>query len=580
MLIAQGDGPKLSSGDLEADSLRSCVNDLVGVLSLRALWAGGEPARIAEVLVQSLSAVLEPDFVYLRLVQGGGDCRQEVFRAGPSAGERLTVRAVSDVLDDWMGGALNPCIGVTSRVVEGEPVTLVAQHLGVRDEFGVVMIGARRETFPTATERLLVNVAVSQALIGLQESARLAEQRARAAELDRMVAQRTLELAVTNKMLRRSEALLSEGQRLSLTGSIAWRPDRDEITWSEQTYRLFDIEPTDGPSPDIIYSRIHPDDLCGYKSLIERAKTGAMEDHAYEFRLVRRTGDVRYMRLVWRALVEGPEDFEYLAAIQDLTERRQSEAAAAAYQTRMSEMRDELAHANRLATVGQWTAAISHDVRQPLTSVMLSGNTSLNWLAAEPPDVAAARRAIDRVINGARRAIDILDRTKSFAKKSFVRRETLTPNDIVDDTVALVGSDAHRRGITISTHLNGSIAIVADRLQVQQVVMNLVVNAIDAVATFGGEKKEVTVETWDEDGSSIVIEVRDNGPGIPEAQRERLFEAFFTTKADGMGMGLAICREIVEAHGGSLTMTPAAPHGAAFKVALPQEFEPYAASAG
>lgn len=403
----------------------------------------------------------------------------------------------------------------------------------------------------------------------MPEKARFAEQEKRARELDALVVKRTAELAAANRNLRRSEALLQQGELLSATGSLEWRPGADEIVWSEQMFALFGMDPVKGPKPELIYERIHPADLEPYKRLIEAGKCGTMEGESYSFRVVRLDGEIRYLKLVWRQVHDGSGELEYLGAVQDVTERRLAEDAAREKDARLYDLREKLAHANRLATLGQLSTSIAHDVRQPLASVLLSASTGKNWLDAKPPNIDAAKRSLERIIKGGERASDILDRANSFARKSGIRKESVMLDGIVEDTLSLVSLAAGNRGIRICTKLGGGSAVIVDRVQIQQVVMNLVINALDAIADVDMQCKEVAIETWQDGEAVSILEVRDTGPGIPELERSKLFDAFFTTKRDGIGMGLAICRDIVQEHGGTLTMSPNAPHGAIFRVTLP-----------
>jgi C4-dicarboxylate-specific signal transduction histidine kinase len=274
------------------------------------------------------------------------------------------------------------------------------------------------------------------------------------------------------------------------------------------------------------------------------------------------------MHLVARSMREPDGTFEYIGAIQDITRQRMAEAKANDDDVRMRKLQNELAHANRLATVGQLSAALSHEVRQPLGSVVASGKAGMNWLAAEPPDLQAANRALERILSGAHRAAEILDRTKMYARTTGLVREPVAINSIIADTVALLSVEARQRDILIEVDLEETVAMpMADRVQVQQVVMNLTVNAMDALTETEGVKR-ITVRSRN-GCSGVEVTVADTGPGVDPADRDGIFEAFHTTKTHGLGMGLAICRSIVEAHGGRIGVDPIEPRGCAFNFDLP-----------
>jgi signal transduction histidine kinase len=220
--------------------------------------------------------------------------------------------------------------------------------------------------------------------------------------------------------------------------------------------------------------------------------------------------------------------------------------------------------------VGQLSTSISHDVRQPLASLVLSSRAGLNWLACAQPNIDAARIAFERIQAAGQRASEILDRTKAFARKAQPSKEFVEINTIVADTVALIAPDARRRAIAVSADLTeGLAAPFSDRVQIQQVILNLAVNAMEAMDGPHEGPRQVVIRTWKSSEDAIGVGVCDTGPGVPQERRGRLFDAFYTTKPGGMGMGLTICRDIVEAHGGKLWMVPNEPEGAAFHLTLP-----------
>jgi len=232
----------------------------------------------------------------------------------------------------------------------------------------------------------------------------------------------------------------------------------------------------------------------------------------------------------------------------------------------------ELVHASRVTTLGQLTASMAHEVNQPLTGVLSSGRAALRWLADEPPDLEASRRAIERVIRDAARAGDVISGLRALVKKAPPRTESFDMNEAIREVIVVTRSEAARNGISVETQLADGLPLVeGDRVQLQQVIVNLVINAIEAMSDIREGARELLISTGKSKSGGVLVAVRDSGPGLAPATLERLFEAFYTTKADGMGMGLSICRSIVEAHGGRLWAAANKPRGAVFQFILPLE---------
>lgn len=222
--------------------------------------------------------------------------------------------------------------------------------------------------------------------------------------------------------------------------------------------------------------------------------------------------------------------------------------------------------------MGELVASIAHEVRQPLTGLVSSGNACLRYLDADPRDIVSARRAIERMISDAFRASEVIDRIRAMAKKSPERRDRLNINDIVSETIALVSTDLERSAVSLRTNLSDGLPpIVGDQVQIQQVILNLIMNANDAMAAMPKGARELIVSTEKAAPNAVLVAVRDSGPILDPAKIGDIFEAFFSTKPKGMGMGLTISRSIIEAHKGQLWATPNAPHGAIFQFTLPTE---------
>jgi C4-dicarboxylate-specific signal transduction histidine kinase len=247
---------------------------------------------------------------------------------------------------------------------------------------------------------------------------------------------------------------------------------------------------------------------------------------------------------------------QVVAFVVDLTERKRAEA--------------ELAHANRVATMGQLTTSIAHEVNQPIAGTLTNAGTALRCLARQPPNLEVAKQAIDRIIRDGRRAADIVSRIREFSKKAPARNENLDINEAILEIMTLTRVAISEHGISVKMQLSEDLpCILGDRVQLQQVILNLIMNAIEAMSELREESRELLISTDEDEPGSLVVAISDSGAGLPQANPERVFEAFYTTKSSGLGMGLPICRSIIEAHGGRLWATVNVPRGAVFQFTVP-----------
>jgi C4-dicarboxylate-specific signal transduction histidine kinase len=234
------------------------------------------------------------------------------------------------------------------------------------------------------------------------------------------------------------------------------------------------------------------------------------------------------------------------------------------------EVQMALAHANRVATIGHLTASIVHELKQPLAAVVTSGSAGLRWVARQSPDLEEVTGCFQRVIKDANRASEIISGLRDLTKKTAPRKEWLDINEAVLEVTTLTHSEAVKNGVSVRTQLVPRFPrIRGDRVQLQQVVLNLMVNAIQAMSGVGDGRREVQISTESVEAEGVRVGVRDTGPGLSPESLPRLFEPFHTTKPDGMGMGLSICRSIIDAHGGRLWATGCEPQGALFQFTIP-----------
>ena len=299
---------------------------------------------------------------------------------------------------------------------------------------------------------------------------------------------------------------------------------------------------------------------------IERAAhDGTDYEHAY--RLLMSDGAVKYVHVVARTVRDESDNLEYVGALMDITARKQGEEALRTTQA-------ELAHVTRVTTLGELTSSIAHEVKQPLTAVVANGNACLRWLAAQPPNLEEARQAVGRIIKDGHRAGDVIGRIRALVKKTPPQKEWLDLDDILREVIALARGEVNRNHVSLQTQFSEELPLVrGDRIQLQQVILNLVMNGIEAMSGVNEGTHELLIHSSQNGANGVLVMVCDNGVGLDTETLAHLFDAFYTTKPTGLGMGLAISRSIIEAHGGRLWAEPNAPHGAVFQFTLPVEEE-------
>lgn len=490
--------------------------------------------------------------------------------------------------------------------------------------------------------------------------------------------------------LRQSEAYLAQAQELSHTGSFGWRAATKEITWSKETYRIFQCDEGTKPEIPFMLQRIHPEDrLAVQRTTARAAREGTDYDH--EYRLLMPDGSIKYVRAVARATRDSSGRVEFVGSVTDVTatkeaERRLRESeqrfrdyaetasdwfwetgpdhrvtqisqhsdsvttpagligltrwdiapdadlepekwrqhraaldahipfrdlvyrskdrngqpiyvrtsgkpffdADGAFQgyrgvctdvtaaIRADQAEDalrkaqaELAHVTRVTTLGELTASIAHEINQPLAAVIANADACLSWLQRSPPDLKAARRSVEWIIEDGKRASDVIRHVRALAKRSDIEMAPLDVSVVVREAVALVQREMASHAVSVRMELSSTLPrIVGDRIQLQQVLINLIMNGIEAMEGVCDRPRELVIRAADGDGG-VLVSVADCGIGIDQQAMDRLFMPFFTTKASGMGMGLSICRSIIEAHGGRLSVAANQEHGATFQITLP-----------
>jgi PAS domain S-box-containing protein len=287
-------------------------------------------------------------------------------------------------------------------------------------------------------------------------------------------------------------------------------------------------------------------------------------------------GSPMYVRASGRPMFDANGEFRgYRGACTDVTAITRAERAEASLRA----VQAELAHVSRVTTLGQLTASIAHEITQPIGGAVVSAQAALRWLARQPPDVGKATEAINNVVSAGKRAADIVTRTRALVSKVPTRKEDFEINQAISDVIALTRAEVLESGVQLQTELAANLPVIhGDRIQLQQVMLNLIMNAVEAMSQIGDDRRELLVTTRME-ADCVLVAVRDSGPGLTEAAMERAFEPFYTTKSSGLGMGLSICRSIVEAHEGRLWATANVPTGAAFQFTVPIHSAPQGVTA-
>jgi PAS domain S-box-containing protein len=358
--------------------------------------------------------------------------------------------------------------------------------------------------------------------------------------------------------LRRAYDHLAEAQRLSQTGSFTSDLATDEHYWSEEFYRICEFEPGSKVSIRRLGDIVHPEDVPLFEGAIQRAIAGTNPE--FHFRIVTARGVVKHVRGFAHRITDRPV---FVGAVQDVTEAKVAEEA-------LNRARAELAHVARVTSLSTLTASIAHEVNQPLSGIITNASTCLRMLDASPPDVDGARETARRTIRDGNRASDVIARLRAL----FTRREfTLEPLDLNEATrevITLSSSDLQSNRVVLQSELADDLpAVTGDRIQLQQVILNLLRNASDAMVGVHDRPRQLLIKTVREDGDRVRVSVRDAGVGLDRQSMDKLFEAFYTTKSDGMGVGLSVSRSIVERHHGRLWAEPNDGPGATFSFAIP-----------
>jgi PAS domain S-box-containing protein len=371
----------------------------------------------------------------------------------------------------------------------------------------------------------------------------------------------------TEEALRRDEAWLAQAQRLSQTGTWVMNgTTRRFLYWSDESYRIWGFDPLQGlPSREDMWGRIHPDDRERVWGEVQEALREERDFFA-EFRILLPDGTVKYLEAnTHHEFSPHGALLEVVCTNVDVTERKRAQDE----REKLRQLESDLAHMNRLSVMGELSATLAHEITQPIASARNNARAALNFLDKPPPDLGEVREALGCVVADADRAGDIVDRIRDHIKKAPPRKDYFDLNAAINEVIVLARSAINKNGVSVQTRLaEGLFPVQGDRVQLQQVILNLLLNACEAMGSSDVGARNLSIST-EQDHTGVLVAVRDSGPGIAPARLHRVFDAFYTTKSSGVGMGLSICRSIIKAHGGHLWAEANAPRGAAFQFTLP-----------
>jgi PAS domain S-box-containing protein len=361
---------------------------------------------------------------------------------------------------------------------------------------------------------------------------------------------------------RRREYNLAAGERVSLTGSYTWEVSTDKITPSAQLLRIHEFDDPAEVTAEAMRNRIHPDDHPILEATMAEVQSGRGNPE-YEIRLLMPDGRVKYVRAFAQVIYDQQGQVVCIGAVQDVTRRRLAEDA-------LDKLRSDVAHRTRVMSLGTLAASIAHELNQPLAGLMTSAGTCVRMLSNASPNLPGALETARRMIRDSNRAAEVISRLRALFSGKVVRVPQVDLNEVASEVLTLLASDLHRNRVLVQTHLSQDLpSITADRIQLQQVILNLVRNAAEAMSNVDDRQRQAVIETARDGHEHVRLSVRDAGVGFEAENAERLFEAFYTTKDNGMGIGLSLSRSIIESHQGRMWAERRDEGGAIFSFSIP-----------
>lgn len=577
---------KVEDSDSEVKRLQRCINDLVSLLALPAIWSGTEPSEIVEMLLDALLNMLDLEFVCARLDDPVTAAPVETLRVAKACKLKVPPQDISGMLSGWL--RRDRGIPLPSSSPFGENISIFPVPLGVHGEIGMIVVGSERADFPSQTESLLLTVAANQASIGLREAALLSEQKRIANELDRRVVERTAELAAANEELRKeiadrklAEQKLSQAHVQAVRSEEKWRSVFENsavgVVLTDLSGRFIAANPvyqrmlgyTEDELRQLTFLDVTDEEIVEHnRSLVGDLIEGKRRQFQIEKRYRRKDGQTVWARNNVSIVPGIDREPRFLMALsEDITQRKLSEEA-------LAKARTELAKVAGITSLGVLTASIAHEVNQPLSGIITNAGTCLRMLSAAPPNIDGARETVRRTIRDGHRASDVITRLRTLYSKKEPALEPMDLNEAAREVTALSSAEIEKSGVTLRQEFANDLPpAVGDRIQLQQVILNLLRNAADAMSTVDDRPRELLIKTERRERNQVQVSVKDTGVGFTPQSADKLFEAFYTTKTDGMGIGLSVSRSIIEAHQGRLWAIPNDGPGCTFSFAIPCSHE-------
>ena len=554
----------------EIKHLRRCINDLLSILTLPATWTGGTAPRIVGNLLDALVRMLSLDFVYAHLEDPTGGSPAEMVRIRPAWEGNPQPEEIGKRLRTWLENHPDKVSPPVRISFDERDIALVLLQLGLHGDMGIIVAGSERLDFPQQTERLVLHVAANQAAIGLQESRLLSEERRNSSDLKQRVAQRTMELATINDELNKAHAQIIQSEE-------RWRSVFENsaigVALTDLNGRFIAANPvyqkmlgyTEEELRQLSFLDITVEEDRNLNwALIEELLEGKRRQFQIEKQYRRKNGSTVWVRNSV-SVVPGTERVPrfIMALSEDVTEQHEAKAA-------LDKARSDLAQVARISTLNALTASIAHELNQPLSGVITNASTCTRMLAADPPNVEGARETARRTIRDGNRASEVVTRLRALFTKKETATESVDLNDATREVIALSSGELERNRVIVRTDLAGDLPLVTgDRVQLQQVILNLLRNASDAMSAIDDRPRELVIKTERNESDGVRLSVKDTGVGIDPQIEAKLFEAFHTTKDDGMGIGLFVSRSIMERHQGRLWAIRNQGLGATFILAIP-----------
>jgi PAS domain S-box-containing protein len=540
------------------------------------------PNTVLQALADTILDVTQCDSAGLSLLTSDGT-RPDAY------GKRFYWPAIAGMWNPHIGGGTPRNFGPCGDVLDQDRA-LLFQHFERRYPY-------LRPVTPAAEECLLVPFHVAGKAVGTIWGIMHSDRRKFDAEDDRVmgslgkfassayqalvhiddlrfqVAERERAEAGVRELARGLEAKIRHLVEANVVGIVMWNLEGAITGANEAFLRMVNYDRDDVDSGRVRWTDLTPTEWRGRdeRAVVELSASGVFQPFEKEY--FRKDGG-RVPVLLGGALFESGGN-EGVAFVLDLTEQKRAEERLRASEGRLREVQAELAHVNRVTTMGQLAASISHEIKQPIAAGITNAQAALLALCGQPPDVEVVRKALDHVVNECNRATDVIDRIRALIKKTPPRKDRLRINEAIQEVLALTHGEVVREGVSVRTQLAEGLPLVqGDRVQLEQVIINLIVNAIEAMSEVGERARALLISTEQKVSGSVLVSVEDSGPGLGVEGLDRLFDAFYTTKLGGMGLGLSICRSIIEAHGGGIWASQNAGPGATFQFNLPVESAP------